>query len=579
MQLQDFFEKNIVPGSGTGSKITLVNRLFRVTVLSGVLKVNDETSDLQSESGYPFCWRRDETAVFRFASEGMAPAVSDCLQVRLQTAELGLITIGAASESSVLKALDRPRPFFDFLRKDYEVNLLLDGDEAAPQRTQLGFGVNLAEIDADEERPIWLDSKQMTPAAGLAETLRRLNAETLRFNFEPGQSNTLTTAALELCRTAGAAPYFRIDAVRFSEADLDRLCGLLRTGMEQGDFQPAYLEIDVQGFFAQPEGCGAVEAASERIRSFSDRFRDAVAGGKTLIGGLDGVRALANDRMMLFYENLMAMAAHAVDFIGVSWLFPGPDGWATEASAVDSAAIFATGTERLKRLAAQLFADIPGPLAKPLVLTSWRYFRASDDPARYEIRPRQADGFYIVSVLNALSDDDRFRLQLMDLSALVRRTDTGAIAEGIGAMSLRLTAERFETRIAWRVVRDEPLPGARSEGIPGLVDALDAADVAMSATRSRDRKHVTLIVQNRHPKKRLYARVHFARLPDLRPVRARIIRAGDSNPIRRFFAQNAAAPIFKELDLPRYRLMDHVNLDIPPQSMASMELRADSQSS
>lgn len=575
MQLGDFFEVKSEPASGETSELTLINRLFRLTVLAGAVKFEADTSELFVASGYPFIWRRDQTADFSFDMAPGAVRTPGRTLIRLRTAELGLITIGADTEPNRLAALDRPRSFFDFLRKEYEVNLLLDGDEAAPRRGQLGFGVNLATIDSDQERPVWLDPNRMAPVSGLVETLRRLKPETLRFDYEIGRNEGLAAVYFDLCRAVGAAPYFRVDAKRFSTADLDGLAEKLRPGLDRRAFETVYLEIDVQGFSDVSCDSAGVDQAAERIQALSDRFRRMVGNGKTLISGIDGVRALSNDRVMLFFENLFATAVHAVDYVGVSWLFPGPGGWATDASDVDSAAIFAYGAERLKRLARRLFSDIPDPLTKPIVLTSWRYFRASDDAARYETVDRLADGFYYATVLDALNGDACFRLQLMDLPALTRRNSAGALEEGIGALALRLTARQCATRIAWRVVRDEPLPGARSAGIPGLVEALDVPDATLSATRSTDRKRVYLILQNRHPKKRLYARVHFANLPDLRPVKARIIRAGTGGTIRRFFENAASPPTMKELDMQRYRLMDRVNLDIPPQSIVSMELCAE----
>ena len=70
----------------------------------------------------------------------------------------------------------------------------------------------------------------------------------------------------------------------------------------------------------------------------------------------------------------------------------------------------------------------------------------------------------------------------------------------------------------------------------------------------------------------LFARVHFAHLPDLRPTAARNLRGGSGLRIARLFQPRVAAPVLKDVSLLRYRPMDHVNLDIPPLGMVSMTL-------
>lgn len=556
MNLNDYFDIGAGREDGAAATgLTVVNRFYRVTVTGAAIAAGGETGPLVPEAGFPLVLENGGRARFN-----LPPGQREWTgaTVRLTTAEFGVLSLGAVAAPNRLAALERPRSFFDIFRKEYEVNLLLDGDEVLRGGSPLSFGVNLESFDAAPDRPLWYDPAGMRLADGLVGTLRALNPAAVRFDIGSGRPAAVLSLFFDLCRGVGAAPYLKADGEWFggeTDAALATLVGLLERGAAAGDFDQGWIELEVGD---EP---GKAVAAAERLRA---RFPWI----KIVFSGVE----LAQERSLRRFQDVLASCADAADAVGVPWRFPGPAGWESDASDADAAAIFGMGAGRLVRTTNRLFRDIPETLAKPMILTGWRYFRAPDERDPLRIQDRSADGFFYLSALASLAANSRFGLLLMDLPAVARQAADGRFHEAIGALVWRMASDRLGTQLGWRSVRDEPIPNARSEGIPGLVEASDVPDVIMSATRSLDRRRVHLLVQNLNPGKRLFARVHFAHLPDLRPTAARNLRGGSGLRIARLFQPRAAAPVLKDVSLPRYRPMDHVNLDIPPLGMVSMTL-------
>ena len=554
MNLNEYFDICAERGNGAAETgLTVVNRFYRVTITGAAIADGGATGQLIPKAGFPFVLENGGQARFNLPPwNGEWTGAT----VRLTTAEFGVLSIGAAAAPNRLAALERPRSFFDIFRKEYEVNLLLDGDEVLRGGSPLSFGVNLESFDAAPDRPIWYDPVEMRLTEGLVEMLRELNPAAVRFDIGSGRPAAVLSLFFDLCRSVGAAPYLKADgewAGGKIDAAIASFAGSLERGAAAGDFDQGWFELEVGD---EPE---KAVAAAERIRA---RFP-----WMKIVFSCD---AAAQERSLRRFQEILASCADAADAVGVPWRFPGPAGWESDASDADAAAIFGMGAGRLVRTANRLFSDIPE--TKPMILTGWRYFRAPDerDPLRTWDRP--ADGFFYLSALASLAANSRFGLLLMDLPAVVRQGADGRVHEAIGALVWRMASDRLETQLGWRSVRDEPLPNARCEGIPGLIEAGDVPDVMMSATRSLNRQRLHLLVQNLNPGKRLFARVHFAHLPDLRPTAARNLRGGSGLRIARLFQPRAAAPVLKDVSLPRYRPMDHVNLDIPPLGMVSMTL-------
>ena len=554
MNLNEYFDICAERGNGAAETgLTVVNRFYRVTITGAAIADGGATGQLIPKAGFPFVLENGGQARFNLPPwNGEWTGAT----VRLTTAEFGVLSIGAAAAPNRLAALVRPRSFFDIFRKEYEVNLLLDGDEVLRGGSPLSFGVNLESFDAAPDRPLWYDPVEMRLTEGLVEMLRELNPAAVRFDIGSGRPAAVLSLFFDLCRSVGAAPYLKADgewAGGKIDAAIASFAGSLERGAAAGDFDQGWFELEVGD---EPE---KAVAAAERIRA---RFP-----WMKIVFSCD---AAAQERSLRRFQEILASCADAADAVGVPWRFPGPAGWESDASDADAAAIFGMGAGRLVRTANRLFSDIPE--TKPMILTGWRYFRAPDerDPLRTWDRP--ADGFFYLSALASLAANSRFGLLLMDLPAVVRQGADGRVHEAIGALVWRMASDRLETQLGWRSVRDEPLPNARCEGIPGLIEAGDVPDVMMSATRSLNRQRLHLLVQNLNPGKRLFARVHFAHLPDLRPTAARNLRGGSGLRIARLFQPRAAAPVLKDVSLPRYRPMDHVNLDIPPLGMVSMTL-------
>ena len=554
MNLNEYFDICAERGNGAAETgLTVVNRFYRVTITGAAIADGGATGQLIPKAGFPFVLENGGQVRFN-----LPPGNGEWTgaTVRLTTAEFGVLSIGAAAAPNRLAALERPQSFFDIFRKEYEVNLLLDGDEVLRGGSPLSFGVNLESFDAAPDRPIWYDPVEMRLTEGLVEMLRELNPAAVRFDIGSGRPAAVLSLFFDLCRSVGAAPYLKADgewAGGKIDAAIASFAGSLERGAAAGDFDQGWFELEVGD---EPE---KAVAAAERIRA---RFP-----WMKIVFSCD---AAAQERSLRRFQEILASCADAADAVGVPWRFPGPAGWESDASDADAAAIFGMGAGRLVRTANRLFSDIPE--TKPMILTGWRYFRAPDerDPLRTWDRP--ADGFFYLSALASLAANSRFGLLLMDLPAVVRQGADGRVHEAIGALVWRMASDRLETQLGWRSVRDEPLPNARCEGIPGLIEAGDVPDVMMSATRSLNRQRLHLLVQNLNPGKRLFARVHFAHLPDLRPTAARNLRGGSGLRIARLFQPRAAAPVLKDVSLPRYRPMDHVNLDIPPLGMVSMTL-------
>lgn len=462
---------------------------------------------------------------------------------------------GSANETAAkdgrnrIARLERPRSFFDFLKKEYEVNLLLDGDAILRSGEPLSFGVNL---DMD-----WRESGGTTVQPKVLQLLRELKPTALR--YEIGADFAWIEPYLTLCRMVSAAPYLSLDVSRFEVNALTPVLDELRKAKDVGDIETVYVELNVRGLISEADH--SVETAAERVVNFSETLRAMDLERCLILSGVD----LLENFSRLWFQNLISVCAYAVDRIGFNWTIPGGKAAPSDASATDSAVIYAAAVERLIRLTKKLYTDIPEPLTKPVVLTSWAYARPGKPNHR-------ADAFYSATVLDALAAEPRFSIQCLDLSAMLTRGAKGDWEETTTSFALRLNQNHFASRIGWRVVRDEPVPSVHSDGLPGIVDPFEVPDVAMSASRSSDRTKIRLTVQNRHPRKRLYLRVHFANLPEMRPTHAQVIRAGTGAFPLRYFENQDSRPTLKSIAMPKYRPMDHVNIDLPPLGLIQMEL-------
>lgn len=242
----------------------------------------------------------------------------------------------------------------------------------------------------------------------------------VRFDIGSGRPAAVLSLFFDLCRSVGAAPYLKADGEWFggeTDAALATLVGLLERGAAAGDFDQGWIELEVGD---EP---GKAVAAAERLRA---RFPWI----KIVFSGVE----LAQERSLRRFQDVLASCADAADAVGVPWRFPGPAGWESDASDADAAAIFGMGAGRLVRTTNRLFRDIPETLAKPMILTGWRYFRAPDERDPLRIQDRSADGFFYLSALASLAANSRFGLLLMDLPAVVRQGADGRVHEAIGAL-------------------------------------------------------------------------------------------------------------------------------------------------
>jgi len=213
----------------------------------------------------------------------------------------------------------------------------------------------------------------------------------------------------------------------------------------------------------------------------------------------------------------------------------------------------------------------------PVALSCWSYLRApSQNTADYRINFSKQDCFFHASQLNSIIRNSDF-VSLAENGPLIG--NLGLIqAEGDriwGSAAYHLQKLYLDSReIVLKVatIRDKPMQAYSWSGIPGLIEGRDIPYIDVLATRSADASNLTLLVLNRHHRKRAHVRVSFRNFADLRPVEAKILRSG------KFSFQNTFSKpetvYCASIPLGKYKAMDHVNLDLPPYGIISMTLTA-----
>ncbi len=88
------------------------------------------------------------------------------------------------------------------------------------------------------------------------------------------------------------------------------------------------------------------------------------------------------------------------------------------------------------------------------------------------------------------------------------------------------------------------------------------------ASRSASADKLFLLVMNRHPRKRALVKVSFCGFDPMRPLRTKVLRSsGDDAKFSFGYPENVRCGI---VNMPKYKMMDHVNLDIPAAGIAML---------
>lgn len=561
MKLWDYFD--ITQHENDRRVISLRNRFLPLTITGLTGRYNGKAVELMAVRRLPAHFTLNSDFDFRTLSALDEP---DRLTILLDTVELGRLVLSEQFEINRLASLERESGWQEIFRKQYEVNVLLLGDEVIRSDDRLAVGINFSSFENDRMQPEWLFGCTNKSEGQLLTSLRKVKPATLRFAVDKDTLLQLPAFGTMCCRV-DADPLVAVDLTCLTDEAILAALEPLFAGCDLDDFDTVSVELNVALFCGtEPE---TIEVASSRIIGLSQKLRGRTAKTRIVVCGANP----DDDFGMVWNRNLIAACAHAFDFWGITWRSPGPAGWASDASPTDMAVVYGREASRLCRIADKLFKDIPQPLARPIVVTGWRYLRASNDALTYRVCDRKADSFFYDSAFAILSADKRFKLILADHDVVFRNSASGT--EAIGAYLMQLWNGRQAALIKVRSVRDEPFPTADSTGVPGLAEAGAIPEVQINATRSLDWKTVYLIVQNRHPKKRLLAKVHFAGLPDLAPVQAQIIRAGKYGGwLGKLFGSEDSLPTLHEIRMMPYRAMDHVNLDLPPLGIVAMRLEA-----
>ena len=559
--------------------VEITNHLFDLTIVSYEMWINGKKVDLSfcgKDNCFPLFSEIGSTVRL---SAPMPLSDQDDIKIGLNTVEIGRLSTGnriPAPEKPQSKHKWRVLRLF---ARDFDEDLMVDSQAMIGRRENQTLGFSFFPFDNRQTYSLWFNSENAELQPAVVSMLKDVRPQSLGFRLPAdfGRMETDDTALkcfLKLCKTLEASPHIRID--------LDRYCGKEITEVAESAFgslrsedwwKPVwYFDFFVGDGFES--GISAEETAN-KISNLSERLRSLNPNIKIILTGADPSLGSA----VRWNEEMVSKCCRKIDIFGIQWLFPGVKGWLRGKGPfeTESAAGYSAALDQALRITHGMLQNASPDQSIPIALSCWSYLRApSQNTADYRINFSKQDCFFHASQLNSIIRN----------SDLVSLAENGPLIGNLGLIQVegdriwgsaayhlqKLYLDTREIVLKVATIRDKPMQTYSWSGIPGLIEGRDIPYIDVLATRSADASNLTLLVLNRHHRKRAHVRVSFRNFADLRPMEAKILRSG------KFSFQNTSSKpetvYCASVPLGKYKAMDHVNLDLPPYGIVSMTLTA-----
>ena len=312
-------------------------------------------------------------------------------------------------------------------------------------------------------------------------------------------------------------------------------------------------------------------ARAARMKEIAELLRKTDPEGQLI---LNGILPTAENRIRAEVWNPMVLQAcdGIAGLLGVTWTPAFPQvNFSSDRDSIAASAAFAKqfGTA-LQRLERQIRETLPNSNIQIALLRWGIQLNGAPQAAK--------DGVYMASLYRQIRNNSAF-IRLACCGPLTGRdglleTDAGNCFPTVMGHFLRMA--RTEPGV-WLTLK-EIIPDKKGgpaiiwDGIPGVFDPAEIPLLESSAARGNGDGRLWLMFTNRSPNKRLNLKVRFSDLPEMHPVQAMVLRS--KKPASANTPGNPEAVACGEINLGKYRNMDHVNLDIPPCCSVTMVLDA-----
>ena len=435
-------------------------------------------------------------------------------------------------------------------------------------------------MDQADEWDRWLDQKSETFVPQLMSLLKELSPKVLTLILpvdyaKNPQVKPRLNAFLRLCGELEASPHLQfIVTDSFDSAScLATARQVLESVKPTAWWTPRYwFDFQLKNYYDADQVPSA--QVMDTLTNISAEIHALNPQCSVILSGA----APATGSAVNWNKELASRFIESMDAFGFSWIYPGPKGWfeGKPGFELELASGLSGAFNQALRSTILMLDEISPEKSIPLALSPLSYFKmpAVPDSVPYQTESSKQDSFYQAAVVSQLL---RFADQIC-LAAFgpvfgnggLIRSEAGASwgSAGYHLQKVFLSVEDIILRV--KTIRDKELQTFEWAGVPGLIDARAIPYIEVLASRSNDAAKINLIVLNRHNRKRAHVRVNFPEFAEMRPLEAKILRSG-----KRQFQNTAGKPeavYCGTVTLRKYKKMDHVNLDLPPQGIISMTL-------
>ena len=566
------------------NEIQLQNFLFQLTIYDQRVRFNGKTikSFLQKDGidildldQNPLNWELHQTIRIRTEEK---VSLNDNLKVEIETEEAGRLVIHNRAYLEGIPKTSHIKKLSDLWRRNFSADFVADAMDVCNRQQDLQFGYAFQIDQSAKTISQWMDLETGKIHEWVIPIIKDLHPKTLSYRWNPANKDPLQKTAflnfLRICSEIEASPHI---VMPLSQKEPSNLPGTIKEVIEAISSKPWWIpqriwEISCTGLDSQPsqEKINLLRKNAELIKTI-----DPVS---TLI--LPGLDPIFSDGRQ-WNEKLFETCNEWIDQIGVSNILPGPKGWSGSDGNVDFDQACGLPQEFdawIKRISIQLETLDPHKTVK-IAINPWCYFKQSAlEKSFYNSSYEKQDAFYYQSINNIIRKNT-CRLGVVEAGFLfgpmgMIESDQEKHWKTVPYILFSMNRSLQNMILNSKTLPGKEIPSFQWAGIPGIAESQSIPYLDGLFSRSEDGKILTLIVLNRHPRKRALVRINFMNFPDMHPTEAKVLRA--KNRFSTNTGENPEAVFCKEISIRNYKPMDHVTLDIGPIGIALMTLTSKS---
>ncbi|GAP39919.1 hypothetical protein [Flexilinea flocculi] len=562
------------------NEIQIQNFLFQLTIYAQCVRSNGklmksflqrEGIDILDLNQNSLKWELHQTIRIR-TLEKISP--DDDIKVEIETEEAGRLVIQNQSIVQEIPKTSHMRKLSDLWKKNFSADFIADAMDICGQQQDFQFGYAFQIDESAKTISQWMDLETGKIHEWVIPIIKDLHPKTLRYRWNPANEDPLHKTAflnfLRICSEIEASPHI---IMPLAQKESLNLSGTIQEVQEAISSKPWWIpqriwEISCTGFDSQTstEKINLLRETAERIKSIDP--------DSTLI--LPGSDPMFSDGRQ-WNEKLFESCNEWMDQIGVSNIFPGPKGWdgAEDNISFDQVCGLSQEFEAwIKRISNQL-GTVDLHKTVRIAISPWSYFKQPAlQKSFYDSSYEKQDAFYFQSVNNIIRKLSS-RLGIVETGFLfgpmgMIESDQGKHWKTVPYVLFSMNRSLQNLILKTKTIPGKEIPSFRWAGIPGIAEEHTIPYLDGLFSRSEDGKKLTVIILNRHPRKRALVRVNFMNFPDMHPTEAKVLRAKNRFSVNT--GDNPEAVFCKEIPMRNYKPMDHVTLDIGPIGIAMMTL-------